>query len=207
MQNLVKEVIDSVQLPVTVKTRLGIDDKSIQILEVAKRLEDAGASALTIHCRTRVMGHKGEAYWEWIPRIKEVVDIPVVLNGDVLTPHDVKEAFDKTNADGVMIARGAIGNPWIFKEAKELINDGYITTIIDEELRIKTCLRHLELAIKVKGERRAILEHRKFYSGYLRSLPNVSQIRKALMVPVSYGEIEDILLDYSEKLKGMSVTV
>ena len=106
-----------------------------------------------------------------------------------------------------MIARGAIGNPWIFKEAKELINDGYITTIIDEELRIKTCLRHLELAIKVKGERRAILEHRKFYSGYLRSLPNVSQIRKALMVPVSYGEIEDILLDYSEKLKGMSVTV
>ena len=207
MQNLVKEVIDSVQLPVTVKTRLGIDDKSIQILEVAKRLEDAGASALTIHCRTRVMGHKGEAYWEWIPRIKEVVDIPVVLNGDVLTPHDVKEAFDKTNADGVMIARGAIGNPWIFKEAKELLNDGYITTIIDEELRIKTCLRHLELAIKVKGERRAILEHRKFYSGYLRSLPNVSQIRKALMVPVSYGEIEDILLDYSEKLKGMSVTV
>ena len=153
------------------------------------------------------MGHKGEAYWEWIPRIKEVVDIPVVLNGDVLTPHDVKEAFDKTNADGVMIARGAIGNPWIFKEAKELLNDGYITTIIDEELRIKTCLRHLELAIKVKGERRAILEHRKFYSGYLRSLPNVSQIRKALMVPVSYGEIEDILLDYSEKLKGMSVTV
>ncbi len=207
MQNLVKEVIESVSLPVTVKTRLGIDSKSIRILEVAKRLEDAGASALTIHCRTRVMGHKGEADWNWIPRIKEVVNIPVVLNGDVLTPQDVKKAFEATNADGVMIARGAIGNPWIFKEAKELLNDGYISTKINEELRIKTCLRHLELAIKVKGERRAILEHRKFYSGYLRGLPNVSQIRKALMEPLCFSKIEDILSDYSEKLKGMNVAV
>ena len=153
------------------------------------------------------MGHKGEAEWSWIPKIKEVVDIPVVLNGNVLTPQDVKEAFDKTNADGVMIARGAIGNPWIFKEAKELLNDGYISAIIDEEIRIKTCLRHLELAIKVKGERRAILEHRKFYSGYLRGLPTISQIRKALMEPLCYREIEDILLSYSEKLKGMNVPV
>ncbi|HED36963.1 MAG TPA: tRNA dihydrouridine synthase DusB [Ignavibacteria bacterium] len=207
MQTLVKEVIDSVSLPVTVKTRLGIDSKSIWILEVAKRLEDVGASALTIHCRTRVMGHKGEADWNWIPRIKEVVNIPVVLNGDVLTPQDVKKAFEETNADGVMIARGAIGNPWIFKEAKELLNDGYISTKVNEDIRIKTSLRHLELAIKVKGERRAILEHRKFYSGYLRGLPNVSQIRKALMVPVCYNEIEDILLDYSKKLKGINVSV
>jgi len=207
MQNLVKEVIKSVSLPVSVKTRLGIDNDSIQILEVAKRLEDVGASALTIHCRTRVMGHKGEADWEWINKIKEVVNIPVVLNGNVLTPQDVIKAFTETNADGVMIARGAIGNPWIFKEAKELLNDGYISTIIDEGLKIRTCLRHLELAIKVKGDRRAILEHRKFYSGYLRGLANVSQIKKTLMIPLNYTEIEDILLGYLEKLQLTNVEV
>jgi len=205
MQNLVKEVIDSVSLPVTVKTRLGIDHNSIQILEVAKRLEDVGAAALTIHCRTRVMGHKGEADWEWINRIKEVVSIPVVLNGNVLTPQDVVKAFSETNTDGVMIARGAIGNPWIFKEAKELLNDGYISTMIDEQLKIRTCLRHLELAIKVKGERRAILEHRKFYSGYLRGLANVSQIKKVLMIPLNYNEIEEILLGYLVKLQMSNV--
>ena len=121
MQQLVKGVVDSVSLPVTVKTRLGIDSDSIKILEVAKRMEDAGVRALTVHCRTRVMGHKGEADWSWISKVKEVVSIPVILNGNVLTPEDAKRAFDETNADGVMIARGAIGNPWIFERNKGLI--------------------------------------------------------------------------------------
>ena len=152
MQQLVREVVNSTELPVTVKTRLGWDENSIQILEVARRMEEAGAVALTVHCRTRKAGHSGEADWSWIPRIKEVVSFPVILNGNVLTAQDVKRAFDETGADGIMIARGAIGSPWIFKEAKELLSTGNISTIIDEELRIKTCLRHLELAIKVKGE-------------------------------------------------------
>ncbi len=117
MQQLVKGVVDSVSLPVTVKTRLGWDHESIKILEVAKRMEDVGVKALTVHCRTRAMGHKGEADWNWIPRIKEVVDIPVILNGNVLSAEDVKRAFDETGADGVMIARGAIGNPWVFKRS------------------------------------------------------------------------------------------
>ncbi|HEX9741138.1 MAG TPA: tRNA-dihydrouridine synthase family protein, partial [Ignavibacteriaceae bacterium] len=116
MQKLVKAVVDSVSLPVTVKTRLGLDNDSIYIVDVAKRMEDAGVKAITVHCRTRVMGHKGEAYWEWIRKVKEAVKIPVVLNGNVLTAYDVKKAFDETGADGVMIARGAIGNPWIFED-------------------------------------------------------------------------------------------
>src|SRR5690606_5347889 len=178
MQQLVKEVVDAVSIPVTVNTRLGWDSSSIYILDVAKRMEDAGAKALTIHCRTRVMGHKGEADWTWIPRIKEVVNIPVALNGNVLTSHDVKKAFDETGADAVMIARGAIGNPWIFAEAKELLSTGKITFNIDEELRIKTALRHLKLAIDVKGMKRAVLEHRKFYTGYLKGLHGISEIRK-----------------------------
>ena len=207
MQKLVKEVIDNVSLPVTVKTRLGVDHNNIKILEVAKRLEDVGAKALTVHCRTRNMGHKGEADWSWIPRIKEVVNIPVGLNGNVMTAHDVKRAFDETGADAVMIARGAIGNPWIFKEAKELMETGSISTVIDEKMRIQTCLRHLELAIKVKGKRRAILEHRKFYTGYLKGLHNVSEIRKALMVPTEYNEIEEILLSYLEYLTKLQIAV
>ncbi len=207
MQQLVKEVVDSVSLPVTVKTRLGWDNSSIKILEVAKRLEDVGVQALTVHCRTRAMGHKGEADWSWISRIKEVVDIPVVLNGNILTALDVKRAFDETGADGVMIARGAIGNPWVFKEAKELMETGQISTIVDEKKRIKTCLRHLELAIKVKGERRAVIEHRKFYSGYLKGLHNASQARKALMLVTEFKPVEDILLNYLEDLLTYKLAV
>jgi tRNA-dihydrouridine synthase B len=201
MQQLVREVVNSTLLPVTVKTRLGWDENSIQILEVARRMEEAGAVALTIHCRTRKAGHSGEADWSWIPRIKEVVSFPVILNGNVMTAHDVKRAFDETGADGVMIARGAIGNPWIFKEAKELISTGNITSVIDEELRIKTCLRHLYLAIDVKGEKRAILEHRKYYSGYLKGLYNASKTRNELMKYVEYSGVEDVLLNYLESLR------
>ncbi len=201
MQQLVSSVVKATSLPVTVKTRLGWDYNSIQILEVAKRMEDAGAVAITIHCRTRKDGHKGDADWSWIPRIKEVVDIPVILNGNVLTAYDVKRAFDETNADGVMIARGAIGNPWIFEEAKELIETSNVTTVIDEEKRIKTCLRHLQFAIKIKGERRAVIEHRKFYSGYLKGLYNASKTRNELMQYVEYNAVEDVLMKFLSSLK------
>jgi tRNA-dihydrouridine synthase B len=207
MQRLVKSVVESTSLPVTVKTRLGWDEKSIQILEVAKRMEDAGAVALTVHCRTRKAGHKGEADWSWIPRIREVINIPVILNGNVLNAYDVKKAFDETGADGIMIARGAIGNPWIFREAKELLTQGDIATIIDENLRIQTCLRHLKLAIRVKGEKRAVIEHRKFYSGYLKGLYNASKKRSELMKFVEYAPVEDLLLEYLTDLKKNAVTV
>ena len=201
MQKLVESVVKSVGLPVTVKTRLGWDSDSIMILEVAKRMEDAGAVALTVHCRTRKMGHKGDVDWSWIPRIKEVVNIPVILNGGVLNAQDAKKAFDETGADGVMIARGAIGNPWIFTEAKELVQTGTISTIIDINMMIKTALRHIHLAVDVKGERRAVLEHRKFYSGYLKGLPNASKTRNELMQVTEYNQVEEILNRYLEFLK------
>ena len=207
MQQLVREVVNSTELPVTVKTRLGWDENSIQILEVARRMEEAGAVALTIHCRTRKAGHSGEADWSWIPRIKEVVSLPVILNGNIFSARDVKKAFDETGADGVMIARGAIGYPWIFKEAKELLSTGIVSTVIDEELRIKTCLRHLELAIKVKGKRRAVIEHRKFYSGYLKGLYNASKTRNDLMKFIDYAGVEDLLLKYLSELKEIQVIV
>jgi len=201
MQSMAKEIVNRVSIPVTVKTRLGWDSKSILILEVAKRLEDVGVQALTVHCRTREMGHKGEADWNWIQRIKEVVNIPVVLNGNVLAPQDVKRAFEETGADAVMIARGAIGNPWIFKEAKELMTNGFISTEVNEEIKIRTCLKHLRLAIKIKGERRAVIEHRKFYTGYLKGLHNISRVRQALMQVYEYNQVEDILEKYIQELE------
>ncbi len=202
MQSLIKGVIDNVKLPVTVKTRIGWDENNIQILEIAKRLEDIGVAALTVHCRTRKMGHRGEPDWNWISRIKEVVKIPVVLNGGVFTPQDVRRAFDETNADAVMIARGAIGNPWIFLEAKELLSKGFISTPINEELRIKTCLKHLKLAIEIKGERRAVIEHRKFYSGYLKGLHHASKVRSELMQYYDYSSVENCLINYLDELKS-----
>ncbi|MGE5806635.1 MAG: tRNA dihydrouridine synthase DusB [Ignavibacteria bacterium] len=207
MQKLVEEVVKSVSLPITVKTRLGWDDKSIQILEVAKRLEDAGAKGLTIHCRTRAMGHKGEADWSWISSIKSAVKIPVTLNGNVLTAGDVKKAFDETGADAVMIARGAIGNPWIFKDAKEILSSGNAPQPIDEEIRINTCLKHLRYAVQIKGEKYGVIEHRKFYSGYLKGLYNASQIRQELMKRNSYASVEEVLLKYLEDLLNYKLAV
>lgn len=203
LQNLVKEVVDSVSLPVTVKTRLGWDNNSIQIVDVAKQLEDVGIKALTVHCRTRSMGHKGDADWSWIAKVKEAVSIPVVLNGNVMCADDVVRAFNETNADGVMIARGAIGNPWIFLEAKELMQKGYISTKVDDEMKIKTCLRHLELAIEVKGERRAVLEHRKFYSGYLKGMHHASKIRSELMQINEFRSVREVLLNYLDEIKNL----
>ena len=207
MQKLVGTVVNSVSLPVTVKTRLGWDSNSIYIVDVAKRMEDVGVRAVTVHCRTRAMGHKGEADWYWIQKVKEAVKIPVVLNGNVLTAQDVKRAFEETGADAVMIARGAIGNPWIFEEAKQLLSQSYVSTIVDPEKRIKTCLRHLELAIKIKGERRAIIEHRKFYTGYLKGLYNASSIRMKLMAETEFKPVEDILLKYLMELENYKVAV
>lgn len=200
LQKLVRSVVNAVSIPVTVKTRLGWDEKNIQILESAKRIEDAGAQALTIHCRTRSMGNKGEVDWSWISKVKSIVSIPIVLNGNVLTAYDVKRAFEETGADAVMIARGAIGNPWIFNEAKELLNKGEVLTKIDVHERIKICLEHLKLTIKIKGERRAVIEHRKFYSGYLKSLHNASKIRSDLMSKTDFSSVEDILLRYADEL-------
>jgi len=116
-EKIVRSTVNATKLPVTVKTRLGWDADSIVILDVAKMVEQAGAKALTVHCRTRSQAHRGQADWHWLERIKKVVSIPVIGNGDVTTSEDVKRMFE-TGCDGVMIGRGAITNPWIFQQAK-----------------------------------------------------------------------------------------
>lgn len=191
MAALTKAIVQNVGLPVTVKTRLGWAKDEIVILDVAQRLQDAGAAALTVHCRTRDMGHDGEADWSWIPRIKEVVDIPVILNGDVRTGADVDRAFSTTGADAVMIGRAAIGNPFVFSEAKNLRAGA------SARERVDVCLEHLRLEVEYKPLRRAIHEFRKHYSGYLKGLPNNSLARQDIVRMESYAEIEDRLLRFA----------
>lgn len=199
MQTMVESIVKAVSVPVTVKTRIGWDANSINILEVAKRVEDAGASALTLHCRTKVQGHSGEADWSWINKVKEVIKIPVVLNGGVFTAYDVIRALNETNADGVMIARGAIEHPWIFREAKLLLSGNPFQDVSVDEM-INTCLRHLKYSLEIKEERAAILPFRKYYAGYLKGLPKSKEVRLELYKQLHYAPIEEILLKYLNAL-------
>lgn len=202
LQKMIGEIVRSVNIPVTVKTRIGWDENNINILDVAKRLEDVGVTALTIHCRTRSQGHSGSPDWTWIPRIKEVVKIPVVLNGGVMCADDVIRAFNETNADGIMIARGAIEHPWIFREAKEIMATGKVHSILTPDERIYTALKHLKYEIAVKEvTRNAIIPFRKYYSGYLKGLPNGSRVRQVLVRLEEYGAIEETLLNFLIELK------
>jgi tRNA-dihydrouridine synthase B len=209
MVQMAKAIVERVQLPVSVKTRLGWDHDSINIVELARMLEDVGVQALTVHCRTRQQGHSGDADWSWIPHIKAAVSIPVILNGGVMSAEDALRAFAETGCDAVMIARGAITNPWIFQEAKMLITQGSILPPPTFEQRIDTALRHLRLAIEVKGERRAVLEMRKHYVAYLRFVRNSRQMRNILMKPETLAEVEDTLhsLLYFEEIVAEDVAV
>ena len=193
MVKMAKTIVQQVDLPVTLKTRLGWDEESIRIVELAKMLEDVGVQALTVHCRTRGQGHSGDPDWSWIPKIKEAVSIPVILNGGVFTPQDVRRAFDETGTDAVMIARGAIENPWIFREAKHYLRNGELLPPPTFRERIETAIEHLRLAVEYKGERRAVFEMRKHYIAYFKHLPNNRKMRMILMKPETFADAEDVL--------------
>jgi len=199
MQKMIAKVIKAVKLPVTVKTRIGWDQEQLHIVEISKRMEDIGVQALTVHCRTRCQGHSGDADWSWIEKIKRVTNIPVILNGSVFTAEDVKRAFQTTPCDGVMIARGAIGQPWVFREAKEILKYGRVITEVSLQERIDCCLRHLKLSIDYKGEKVAVPAFRKYYSGYFKGLPHSSHLRIHLMQFKEYLPIEESLFNYLEK--------
>ncbi len=179
-EKIIKSVVRAVKCPVTVKTRLGWDHENIVILEAAKMIEQAGAKALTVHCRTRMQGYKGKADWSWLEKIKKCISIPLIGNGDIVTPADAKKVFE-SGCDGVMIGRGAILNPWIFKQVKHFIETGEYLPEASFKDRIEMCMEHLELAIEFKGERRGVNEFKKHYAGYLREHPGVVKLRCELV--------------------------
>lgn len=200
MTRIAEKVIKNVNLPVTLKTRLGWDENSIVIVEVAKILEEAGIQALTVHCRLRSQGNKGEADWSWVKRIKDAgIEIPIILNGNIKTPEDVKFAFDNFEPDAVMIGQAAITNPWIFKQSKYYLENGIHSDDPGIEERIDVCIEHLRLACELKGEKYGVKEFRKHYTGYLRDIRDVSKFRLELMQFDEFKPIEEKLRKFKEE--------
>ncbi|MCX7833414.1 MAG: tRNA-dihydrouridine synthase family protein [Ignavibacteria bacterium] len=196
MKKLVESVVKNSKLPITVKTRLGWDQSSIVILEVAKMMEDIGVSALTVHCRLRSQANKGEADWSWIKRIKDTgIKLPIILNGNIQTPVDVKNAFMNYEPDAVMIGQAALKNPWIFKQSKYFMIYGELENEPKINEKIDICLEHLNLCVNLKGERKGVIEFRKYYTGYLRNIRNASSIRLTLM---QYKEVKPIIEKLNE---------
>ena len=200
MVRMTKEIIDSTTLPVTVKTRLGWDESTKYIVDVAERLQDVGIKAISIHGRTRKQMYKGDADWSLIGKVKANpnMQIPIFGNGDILTPERVMEVKNEFGVDGVMIGRASIGNPWFFNQVKHYLNQGTHLAPPTLAERIEVCRIHLKKSIEWKGERLGVLEMRKHYSRYFKGIPHIKEYRIQL---VSLMEVNDIyaLLDSMEQ--------
>lgn len=200
MVRLTKAVVRSTSLPVTVKTRLGWDSSSINIDEVAERLQETGIKALTIHARTRGQMYKGEADWEHISRIKQNpnIEIPIFGNGDIDSPEKALEYKQKYACDGIMIGRAAIGYPWIFNEIKHFFETGEhlaAPTVSDRLLAVR---QHAEWSAEWKGEKLGLIEMRQHYSNYFRGIPHFKDFRRKFLEVYSLVEMDEVIRETQE---------
>ncbi|MDD4656556.1 MAG: tRNA dihydrouridine synthase DusB [Bacteroidales bacterium] len=195
MIQITESVVKAVNVPVTVKTRLGWDENSKIIPELALRLQDAGIAALTIHGRTRSQLYKGEADWTLIGEIKNnsAIKIPIIGNGDITSAKGAKEAFNRYGVDGVMIGRATYGRPWIFKEIKHYLETGVEMQPLSLQEKISLAKKHLIKSVEFKGERRGVLEMRRHLSSYFKALPNFKPIRLKMVTEDDYKEVLNIL--------------
>jgi nifR3 family TIM-barrel protein len=191
MVSMTAEIVKVATRPVTVKTRLGWDDSTKNILEVAERLQDIGIQALTIHGRTRAQMYKGAADWTLIAKVKENprIRIPIFGNGDIDTPEKAKEYRDIYGVDGIMIGRASIGYPWIFNEVKHYLKTGETLAGPTIEDRVAVCREHLEKSIQWKGPKLGIIEMRRHYSNYFKGMPNFKEFRMRMVTTDSFDEI------------------
>lgn len=200
-EDIVKAVKRVSNKPVTVKFRMGFDENNINAVEFAKRLEYAGADAIAVHGRTRKQMYEGKANWDIIKQVKEAVCIPVIGNGDVFTPDDAVRLKEVSNCDGIMIARGSMGNPWIFKQIKRKFEGKEILKITAEE-KIDLAIKHYKLAIKHDGEYKAIREMRKHLSWYIKGLARCTDIRSIINTLDNSEKIFMILEQYKNDLRS-----
>lgn len=203
MIRLTEQVVKATNKPVTVKTRLGWDDHSKNIVEVAERLQDIGIQALSIHGRTRKQMYKGEADWTLIGQVKNNprMQIPIFGNGDIDSPQKALEYKNRYGVDGIMIGRAAIGYPWIFDQVKAYIKDGTILPTPTIAERVEAIRIHLEKSIEWKGERQGICEMRPHYTNYLKGIPHIKPFRARLVTTLIPSEIHDILSEIVEEVQ------
>ena len=197
MVEITKRVVDAVKLPVTVKTRLGWDDNSKIIVELAERLQDAGIQALTVHGRTRSQMYTGQADWTLIGKVKENprMHIPIIGNGDITSPEKAKEAFDRYGVDGVMIGRATFGHPWIFREIRHYLDSGELLPPMSVRDRVTLARKHLARSLELKGDKAGILEMRRHLSCYFKGLPDFKETRLKLVTLTDPAELY-ATLDY-----------
>ena len=199
--DIVKAVVESVPIPVTVKIRSGWDSNSINAVEVAKTIEKAGASAICVHPRTRSQGYSGKADWSVIKAVKEAVNIPVIGNGDVKTPEDVVRMLDETSCDAVMIGRGILGNPWLIKNAINLLEGKELEEVSPLD-RVDMCLKHLDNLKEVKNEKTACLEIRNHIGWYFKGIKDANVVKNKIYQTSNIHDIIDILNEFKEGLNG-----
>jgi len=203
MVEMTREIVNSTHLPVTVKTRLGWDEQSIKIVEVALRLQDVGIKGLTIHGRTRKQMYKGDADWTLIGEIAQHpdIEIPIFGNGDVDSPHKAHEMRIKYKTDGIMIGRGAIGNPWIFRDIKHYFKTGELHTPPSLHERVKVCKWHLLKSVEWKGEYVGIREMRRHYANYFKGISHFKPYRLQLCTAEELEKILDLLQEIAENFR------
>lgn len=202
MERMAGTVVDAVtDRPVTVKTRLGWDDDTIKIQEVALMLQKLGVKALTIHARTRCQKYKGDARWEWLKKLKNTpgLEIPIIGNGDVTSPELAKKMFDETGVDGVMIGRGAIGNPWIFEQSRHYLETGELLPEPTLEEKLNVCAEQLRKSVVHQGEKYGVVIMKKHYGQYLKGIYNGKKLRMELMKHDTMDPILEILLNFKEE--------
>lgn len=196
IKKIVSEVVKAVSVPVTVKIRLGWDESSINCVEVAKVIESAGASAITLHARTRAQGYSGKARWEYIKQVKENVSIPVIGNGDVKTCFDAKRMILETGCDAVMIGRGVLGNPWLIRDCVEYLESGSVPKPVSNQEKIEMMKRHFELLKQDKNEKVALLEIRSNILFYLKGMPGNKEMKTRICEAKSEEDIYSLLNQY-----------
>ena len=197
--DIVKAVVDAVDVPVTVQIRSGWDSNHINAVEVAKVIEKAGASAICVHPRTRSQGYRGEADWSIIKAVKDNVNIPVIGNGDIKTPEDAKRMLDETGCDAIMIGRGVLGNPWLIEQTVAYLN-GDLVSQPNRLDRVDMCIKHLNYLSDVKDEKVARLEIRNHIGWYFKGLPGANEIKNKVYQCDSIHDIMQVLMSYREEL-------
>ena len=202
VRDIVSAVVESVPIPVTVKIRSGWDKDSINAVEIAKICESAGASASTVHPRTRSQGYSGQADWNIIREVKENVSIPVIGNGDIISCFDAKRMLEETHCDAIMIGRGVLGNPWLIRECIDYLEKGIVPSEVTLHERISMIKEHLSRLLKTKPYKVAMLEIRTHAAWYLKGLPKAKELKQEIFKTTKEEELLSLLENYEREMGG-----